>query len=299
MRFEKNERNIKQDIEGSITRSLHAAFSASKGKEPQEPDFVAKLVMEIPSDICKSIDAYLPDYEVAVSGVFCHQKPIADFGTRPRPELGDLLLVYIEENMYGVQKCNALLLQAKKCIRTPFIIHDDDIHQLKLYEEWPKFSLHRAGLLNDTEIDIEPKTLNCGAQYLLFQSPYRDEKKVCCAYPDRKLFPEKKLSEQIIDLMKFFTGRTFVIDYTRDDWSKLVVDMLRVSSVSSFKRKSIDIENADRLVSAGNERLLSKINDLFYGIDSNDFEEGISNIIIYTKEKGDAFQQQELQFECQ
>lgn len=57
--------------------------------------------------------------------------------------------------------------------------------------------------MNGTEIDIQPKTLNSGAQYLLFQKPYKDEKKVCCAYPDKELVLEKKLSDQIIDLMKF------------------------------------------------------------------------------------------------
>ena len=82
-------------------------------------------------------------------------------------------------------------MQAKKVNKVPYIVPNGETHQLRLYEEWPTFTLERAGALNGTEIDIQPKTLNSGAQYLLFQEPYTDEKMVCCAYPDRKLFLEK------------------------------------------------------------------------------------------------------------
>ena len=111
MQFEKNEKNIKRDIANSITRSMYAAVSKSKVGNPQEPDFVAELVDGLPQDIYNSLKTYAPHYQYVVSGMFCHQKPLANYGGAKNPEVGDILLVYIEENKYSVKKCNALLMQ--------------------------------------------------------------------------------------------------------------------------------------------------------------------------------------------
>lgn len=46
---------------------------------------------------------------------------LANYGVGKRPELGDILLVYIEENKYSVKKCNALLMQAKKQTEAPIL----------------------------------------------------------------------------------------------------------------------------------------------------------------------------------
>lgn len=65
---------------------------------------------------------------------------------------------------------------------------------------------------------------------------------VYCAYPDKELVFKKKLSDQIIDLMKFFTGRTFLFkkDLTcNDDWNKLIWDLIRISGVSTYNHRSI------------------------------------------------------------
>lgn len=177
MRFENHEKDIKNDITRGITRCMNAAFVSCHPKTPQEPDFVAELVEGIPQDIYRSLSVYAPRYKFAVSGVFCHQKPLADFGAAIKPEVGDMLLVYIEENKYAVTKCNALLMQAKKTDKIPYIVHSSEMHQLQLYEEWPTFKLDRAGAFDGAEINVQPKTVNSGAQYLLLQSPYKDEKR--------------------------------------------------------------------------------------------------------------------------
>ena len=300
MRFEKNEKNIIKDLETSITRCMHAAFNSCGYRTPEEPDFVAELVEGIPRDILKSLEVYAPGYQYAVSGIFCHQKPLACFGADKDPEIGDILIVYIEENKSGVKKCNALLLQAKKCDKIPYTISHSEEHQLKLYEEWPTFILKRAGSYNGTEIDIQPKTLNAGAQYLLFQTPYNDEKKVCCAYPDKQIMPEKRLSEQIIDLMKFFTGRTFIIKnknkYT-DDWSKLVLKLIGISGVSYFTRRASGRVKSERQTIYGEASLFDEINEQIE-INDNDNDnvndDAVSCLLIYAREKREGFQQQEL-----
>lgn len=258
---------------------------------PQEPDFVAELVNSLPRDIYNTLSVYAPHYKYAISGIFCHQKPLANYGGGRKPELGDILVVYIEENRYCVKKCNALLMQAKKVNKVPYIVPNGETHQLRLYEEWPTFRLERAGALNGTEIDIQPKTLNSGAQYLLFQEPYTDEKMVSCAYPDRKLFLEKKLSNQIIDLMKFFTGRTFLFkqDPTcNDDWTKLIWDLIRISGVSTYNRRSIRRVGESRRVIYGESSLFDELNENLYIREDflGDFfgEGAVSCLMIYAKE---------------
>ncbi len=293
MRFESNEKYIRKDIEGSITRSMNAAFLKCRKGTPQEPDFIAELVYGLPRDIYNSLKVYAPAYQFAVSGVFCHQKPLADFGKGSNPELGDILLVYTEENKYRVKKCNALLMQAKKFDKAPYIIPNSENHQLRLYEEWPVFKLRRAGRFNGTVIDVQPKTLNSGAQYMLLQAPYKDEKRVSCAYPDKELVPEKKFSEQIIDLMKFFTGRTFKIEkYSKDydGWSRLMLDLISISGVSQFNRKNSGWNNADRQVTYGDESLFGAINEWIGTEELEGADEAVSCVMIYAREKQEGYE---------
>ena len=300
MRFETNEKDIKNGISCSITRCMNAAFNSCSTKIPQEPDFVAELVYGLPQDIYNSLSVYAPHYQFAVSGAFCHQKPLADFGVGKKPELGDMLIVYIEENKYSVKKCNALLMQAKKYDKAPYIIHSVEAHQLKLYEEWPIFRLDRAGIFSGTEINVLPKTLNAGAQYLLLQSPYKDEKRVCCAYSDKELVPEKKLSEQIIDLMKFFTGRPFVIDAAGEDgWSRMILDLISISGVSIFNRRASGRVNADRITTFGDISLFGDLNERIEIKDNLVVDNAVSCLLIYAREGQDEFYQQEFTFDEQ
>lgn len=292
------EKNIKNAIACGITRCMNAAFQSCSPNTPQEPDFVAELVNGIPQDIYSNLRAYVPNYKFAVSGIFCHQKPLADFGASKKPELGDMLLAYIEENKYAVTKCNALLLQAKKINKLPYIVRSSELHQLKLYEEWPTFKLVRAGMLNGTEINVQPKTLNAGAQYLLMQSPYKDERKVCCAYPDKKLMPEKKLSDQIIDLMKFFTGRTFTISaLDGDDWSKMILDLIRISGGSTFNRRVSGRVNSDRLSTYGDTSLFNVLKERIVINDNHAEDSAVSCLLIYAREEREKYHQQELRFD--
>ena len=295
MQFETHEKDIKNDIACCITRCMNAAFVSCYPQFPQEPDFVAELVDGIPHDIYKSLIVYAPQYQFAVSGIFNHQKPLADFGPGENPELGDMLLVYIEENKYSVKKCNVLLMQAKKFEVPKYTVNSAEAHQLKLYEEWPTFKLARAGIFNGTEINVQPKTLNAGAQYLLLQSPYKDEKKVCCAYPDKELVPEKKFSDQIIDLMKFFTGRTFVIGAPgEDDWSKMILDLISISGVSKFNRRISKRLNADRQKTFGDTSLFNALNEIIEVNGNFAVDNAVSCLLIYAREGQEEYHQQEL-----
>lgn len=275
---------------------MNAAFLNCLNGKPQEPDFVAELVNGLPQDIFKTLKVYAPNYQYAISGIFCHQKPLANYGGVKRPELGDILMVYVEENKFSVKKCNALLMQAKKVDRIPYTVSSFDAHQLELYEKWPKFTLERAGVLNGKEIDIHPKTLNTGAQYLLFQTPYKSETKVCCAYPDKELSLEKKLSDQIIDLMKFFAGRTFLYESDtkcKDDWTKLIWDLIKISGVSTYNRRMSGRINEQRQDIYGESSLFDRMNRELDISDENFGEGCVSCLIIYAKEMREEFYQYE------
>lgn len=114
---------------------------------------------------------------------------------------------------------------------------------------------------------------------------------VYCAYPDKELVFKKKLSDQIIDLMKFFTGRTFLFkkDLTcNDDWNKLIWDLIRISGVSTYNRRSIRRAGESRRVIYGDGSLFYELNEnLYIREDSfgDSFGEGaVSCLMIYAKE---------------
>ncbi len=295
MRFEKNEKKIRKDIGTCITRSMNATIKACVLPTVDEPDFIAGLVEHLPQGIQECLSAFTYGYNISVAGIFCHQKPLADYGGSKKAELGDILLVYIEENRYSVKKCNAVLMQAKKIIKDSYIVHESEEHQLKLYEEWPKFKLSRAGAFNGRKFNILPKTLNTGAQYLLMKSPFDDEKLFRCSYPDKELRPGKFLADQIIDLMKFFTGRTFVLTESEDDWSNLILELIRISCSSHFNRRKSGKVNADRMVVFGDESFFEGLTG-DEDIDESVAEDSIPCLIIYASEIKEDYQQHKLKF---
>ena len=189
-------------------------------------------------------------------------------------------------------------MQAKEVDCLPYVIYGGEAHQLKLYEEWPDFRLVRAGIYTGKRVCVQPKTLNTGAQYLLFQKPFNDEKKVNCAYADKELMVEKKLSDQIVDVMKFFSGRTFQLGdkgLVEDEWSSLILSLLDIGIHSTFNRRRSGREGADRVVTHGDTSLINF--NVFgnekevYSFDENELE-GVPLVLIYAREKEESNQRE-------
>lgn len=139
-------------------------------REPQEPDYVAALSTKFVKDFFNVLVAVYPDYDFSVLGVYCHQKPIVDIKQTKRPELGDILFVYVDRKQKGKIVLNSLLLQAKISSRPLLKVQQSERHQLELYKNWPQFTYYRAGNLNGKQRNILPKTINDGAQYLLINN---------------------------------------------------------------------------------------------------------------------------------
>lgn len=235
--------SIKKQLSSEIEKELTnmVPIMAPKSVKPQEPDYIAALTCNFPNALKKILTNNITNLDFRVCGCFIHQKPLAEFidskfSDMPSPEIGDLLIVYKEidgkDEIY-----NALLLQAK-VIKSNSAKTADALHQLVLYTQWPHFKYKRAGHLNGEERDIYPKTIHSGAQYLLINNG-RGKTSFGCATANKSLNVSLSFAEQLIRLIEFQAGGTFVSNKERiiDDWSKMIWDLLEISKDSKFNRK--------------------------------------------------------------
>lgn len=223
-----------------------------------EPDYIAALITKLPAQLPFVLNKALPHLTFKVGGCFLHQKPLAKFRdstlSTKSPEIGDLLIIYKEIRSSG-DVYNALLLQAKKATNIyNAVVPKTDHHQLLLYTKWPIFEYARADALNGQIRSIQPKSITPGAQYLLIDEK-RCEYNPClsttfwCAMPDNPLIANNSLAFQIIKLLEFQTGRPFVMKENPDHldhWSKMIWDLLNLSTSSSFKRSKAGYHNSPR-----------------------------------------------------
>ena len=96
--------------------------------------------------------------------------------------------------------------------------------------------------------------------------------------------------------MKFFTGRTFLYEENstcNDDWTKLIWDLIRISGVSTYNRRSIGRTDEPRRITYEEDSLFDEMNEKL-DIGANSFgEEAVSCLIIYAKE----MREENLQYE--
>jgi hypothetical protein len=223
---------------------------------PQEPDYIASLSINFTKDLFHILTAVFPYYEFSITGVYCHQKPIVDIKMKKKPELGDLLFVFVDKSQ-PEKRLNSLLLQAKITSSPVLKIPSSDKHQLELYRNWPEFTYLRAGLLNGRKRDILPKTINDGAQYLLIDNnPHTNglygrtgTYPMGCAIPGEELRINNSLATELIDFLKFKSGRAFEDEYydCKDDWSNMIWDLLHITSLKFSRRKNAKLDKFPRL----------------------------------------------------
>ena len=222
----------------------------------QEPDYIAALSTKFKKDFFNILVAVFPNYDFSILGVYCHQKPIVDINLSKKVELGDILFVYADRKLNGERVLNSLLFQVKVSNHPCLRVHHSEMHQLELYRSWPEFTYYRAGCLNGKTRDVLPKAINDGAQYLLIDNnpltngiyAGKEMFPMGCAVPDDILCINNSLSEELIDLLKFKSGRTFDINpyETEDDWSKMIWDLLGIAAFKSSKRNNARIGSFPR-----------------------------------------------------
>lgn len=245
--------NINSSIKNQLSTEIEKELTSIVLKlvNPQEPDYIAALTCNFPNALKKILTNHIPYLKFRVCGCFIHQKPLVEFidpkfSSMSSPEIGDLLIVYKEidgkDAIY-----NALLLQAKVTKnKSATTIYEP--HQLILYTKWPHFKYKKANHLNGEERDIYPKTIHSGAQYLLINN-VTGKPLFGCATANKSLNVSLSFAEQLIRLIEFQVGGTFVskTEPVIDDWSKMVWDLLEISKDSIFNRRKARFIDAERL----------------------------------------------------
>jgi len=224
--------------------------------KPQEPDFVAGLVVDSTPLIYSALKTFLSSRRVSVSmsAVFCHQVPQVTFNSHPSAscELGDILFAYVHTPKSGSPRRNAILFQAKASARQPYRINAGEKDQLHLYENWPDFVYERSSFLNGQKRSVTPKAPHSGAQYLLIDDRPPSEPMsgllgipgtypVGCCIPNETLRDHTHLADELFSLFIFRTGRPFEDKRTaskNQDWSRVVWDLLETGMKKSFNRKN-------------------------------------------------------------
>ena len=233
------------------------------GKIPEEPDFVAGLVLESAPLIYYALRTILGPYkiDVSVASIFCHQTPKVTYpGTAKPCELGDLLFVHAHTNVTGHVQRNALLYQAKKSSKQPYVVHKKEQHQLALYKDWPQFTYESPQILYGKTRDVEPKMPHAGAQYMLIDDrpPDNPQSGLLClpnTYPigscmaDKYLHDHSHLAAELLDLLRFHSGKAFEGKASMkptDGWSNLVWDLIDTGINKGFNRKNSGRFNSPR-----------------------------------------------------
>lgn len=263
--IKKAEKKLGNAIECSLTSACMQSIADCLPDTPHEPDIVAAILSRLPNDLYNSLTTYFPNDKFRVSSMFCHQKPTVDIGLSVNPELADLLIVIAVQSNDGTEKYNSLLLQAKKSKKDTLTVAITEEHQLKLYTEWPDFKYHRAGLLNGVERKITPKVASNGAQYLLLTGKCDSGACLKSAFAEKHLSASKSLSDVLIDMLRFSSGRSFegFSDKTSDDWTKMIRDLMTINSSRTFTRKHCGIMLGDRVVEENGFSYICKCSDNF------------------------------------
>lgn len=132
----------------------------------EEPDYLTAIVTKFPKLMKSSWSG------VKYGGCFIHKSPQVSFKKGGRCEAGDLL-VLCRETIGEEARYNAALFQLKKlkdsCCEYEVKTRNEQV-QYELYTKWPEFSIG-GKFYPGNALNIEPKTVTPGAQYLLINDP--------------------------------------------------------------------------------------------------------------------------------
>ena len=253
--LEEKESEFLEVFQAAIAMSYLTAWSRSSVSHsyPQEPDYVAALVLEGTPLFQRGLDALLPaGVSSQVLGVYCHQSPYVQFDDAPdqQCELGDMLVCHFHEPAVGMPRQNALLLQAKIRRREPMRLSGDDLTQLELYSGWPSFSYISRPLTGQRR-QVVPSSPHAGAQYLTIQTGLVDwrHSSMQIAFPWNPLISREPLEEEFFRLLWGNTGRAFLPPTlaAKDGWSQVVWDLITSAARKTFRREKTGITSAPRL----------------------------------------------------
>lgn len=280
---------------GAVIVSMHRAWNncRQRGAEPEEPDFVASLVMNGTRLLETGWRNFLEPYniQIAISGIYCHQTPKVRFRGMHKTscELGDLLWCHVHSDRDGNIIRNAILYQAKKSSDQPCMIRKGDLDQFQLYSTWPEFTYVNSGkLLNGQMRHVRPSAPRRGAQYLLIDDrpPERPESGMLGfpgTYPigscisSNPLIDHSDIGLELVHSLECLSGDPFDDRNTakqENGWSRVIWDILESSANKAFRRVRSGYSNQPRRTGA----VPSEMDGCFYATSHEYFPSGKSVI---------------------
>ncbi len=235
---------------------MHKAWDNCRQRrsKPQEPDFVASLVLKGAKILNNGWGSILArrDIRIGVTAIYCHQTPKIKFSGMKKSscELGDLLWCHSHTDKHNNTTYNAILYQAKMSSKQPHKISVGELDQLTLYTTWPEFIYVSPVYLKNEERYIKPRAPRKGAQYLLIDDrPPEDPRSgiigVPGTYPigsciaQRTILDHADLGFELVSSLALLSGDPFDekgIALKEEGWSRVVWDLLDVSVKMAFKR---------------------------------------------------------------
>lgn len=260
------EQHLMEVARGAIEKSIFIAWDRclQKGNEPEEPDFLACLVLEGTKMLQNGWEILLQPFGIQVSilGIYCHQTPKVKFNNMHKTscEIGDILLCHFHKDRRGQIRRNSLLLQAKVTSQQPYYIPNREADQLHLYSYWPEFN-YISGPLNNETRNVTPHTIHRGAQYLLIEKKSPDDPlsglmglkgtyPIGVCMPDSFLMNHAPYEKELVDFLLCLSGRT-IIERNQskigNGWSQMIWDLIDLSIGRTFRRNRSGYEKAPRI----------------------------------------------------
>ncbi|KAF1687975.1 hypothetical protein B1992_00615 [Pseudoxanthomonas broegbernensis] len=236
----------------AIWYSHHLANRLAK-VAAREEDYVATLVTDGLLHLAERWSKLLEPRRIAihVAGVFCHGHPQVAFGnSSSQVELADLLIVHRHASR-NRSTARAILLQAKMSTDGTLALASDD-KQLELYSKWPPFRFVTGGLASgDRDLNEKGK----GSRYALIlqgsaypeQITWADQCPWAASVANRQLSAASSLAKLLGDMLLGKEGRPFRQDRPRDQWSRMILELLRVTGKRTYKRTNIGRGDTPRL----------------------------------------------------
>lgn len=236
--------DLLKEAEDIIEYSHLFTHNNTRGKA-EEPDFIATLVTKSIPELANAWGRILEQFKISLSiaAVYCHQTPTVDIKQKPNPELGDLLIVHIHHPAKGKTRRQAVLLQAKMAKKTSVKIDKADMHQLKLYSEWPAFTYIRGK--KGKQRNVRPKGPHNGGRYLLISNgglfSSSPPAHFLTAKAKKVLVYDDTLASEITKMLIMERGRNFQSRSTsikKDNWSTVVWDILELAFQARIQRSN-------------------------------------------------------------
>lgn len=240
----------------------HARAERLAKSGAREEDYVATLITD---GIPRLAERWAPllrskGVNLNISGVFCHGHPQVSFGSPGRKvELADLLIVH-QHVQPGRVAARAMLVQAKMSTDSTHRLSRSDA-QLDLFSRWPPFEFVTGGLASGLR-DI--KEHGKGSRYALVhdgqafpeQIGWADQCPWAASVAKQQLSADRSFARLLGDMLFNKDGRPFQLGKPKDDWSRTIQELLKITGQRTYRRANIGRGSTPRIATGSGLMLM-------------------------------------------